>query len=128
MLLALCTRAVSQTIVNGVPWFDQNGNTVNAHGACIVKENGKYYLFGEWKSDTSNSFPGFSCYSSDNLSDWEFRRVVLPMQKDGILGPERVGERCKGCVVLRPANTSCLCIVTICDTKTLMWALPRARP
>ena len=32
---------------------------VNAHGACIVEENGRYYLFGEWKSDKSNTFPGF---------------------------------------------------------------------
>ncbi|MBQ2001997.1 MAG: family 43 glycosylhydrolase [Bacteroidaceae bacterium] len=112
LLLALCTRAVSQTIVNGVPWFDQNGNTVNAHGACIVKENGKFYLFGEWKSDTSNSFPGFSCYSSDNLSDWEFRRVVLPMQKDGILGPERVGERCK---VMRCPKTGEYVMLMHCD-------------
>ena len=23
-------------IVNGIPWFDDRGNIVNAHGACIV--------------------------------------------------------------------------------------------
>lgn len=27
---------MSQYIVNGVPWFDQNNNPVNAHGAGIV--------------------------------------------------------------------------------------------
>ncbi len=80
---------------NGVPWFDNQGKIVNAHGACIVEDNGKYYLFGEWKSDNSNSFPGFSCYSSDDLVNWKFENVVLPMQKDGILGPNRVGERVK---------------------------------
>ena len=112
LLLALCTRAVSQTIVNGVPWFDQNGETVNAHGACIVEEEGKYYLFGEWKSDTSNAFPGFSCYVSDDLSNWVFRRVVLPMQKDGILGPERVGERCK---VMRCPKTGEYVMLMHCD-------------
>lgn len=36
-------------IFNGVPWFDQNGNTVNAHGACIVREHDTYYLFGSTK-------------------------------------------------------------------------------
>lgn len=80
---------------NGIPWFDDQGNIVNAHGACIVKEEGRYYLFGEWKSDESNAFPGFSCYSSDDLVSWKFENVVLPMQKDGILGPNRVGERVK---------------------------------
>ena len=41
-------------IYNGIPWFDDRGNIVNAHGACIVEDNGKFYLFGEWKSDESN--------------------------------------------------------------------------
>lgn len=82
-------------VVNGVPWFDSDGNIINAHGACIVKDGGKYWLFGEYKSDESNAFPGFGCYSSDDLVNWKFERVVLPVQKDGILGPDRVGERVK---------------------------------
>lgn len=76
-------------------WFDEHGNIVNAHGACIVEEKGRYYLFGEWKSDESNAFPGFSCYSSDDLVNWKFERIVLTVQPDGILGPNRVGERVK---------------------------------
>lgn len=87
-----CDAAV---IASGIPWYDKNGDIVNAHGACIVEDNGRYYLFGEWKSDESNAFTGFSCYYSNNLADWKFERVVLPMQKDGIMGPERVGERVK---------------------------------
>lgn len=86
---------VEKVIRNGMPWFDDHGNIVNAHGACIVEEKGKYYLFGEWKSDESNAFPGFSCYSSDDLVNWKFERVVLTVQPDGILGPNRVGERVK---------------------------------
>ncbi len=100
LLLLLITEAchaqLSGNVVrNGVPWFDQNGNIVNAHGACIVEDAGKYWLFGEWKSDESNAFPGFSCYSSTDLVNWTFERVVLPMQKEGIMGPNRVGERVK---------------------------------
>ena len=53
--------AQNNLIVNGIPWYDNNDNIVNAHGACIVEENGRYYLFGEWKSDKSNAFPGFAC-------------------------------------------------------------------
>lgn len=86
---------MEKVIRNGMPWFDDHGNIVNAHGACIVEEKGKYYLFGEWKSDESNAFPGFSCYSSDDLVNWKFERVVLTVQPDGILGPNRVGERVK---------------------------------
>lgn len=83
------------TVVNGIPWYDQNGNIVNAHGAGIIYDNGRYWLFGEWKSDTSNAFPGFSCYSSADLAQWRFERVVLPMQPSGLMGPERIGERVK---------------------------------
>ena len=85
----------AQTIINGVPWYDQNGNPVNAHGAGIIRDNGKYWLFGEYKSDTTNCFPGFGCYSSEDLQHWHFERVVLPVQKNGILGPNHVGERPK---------------------------------
>ncbi len=96
MLAILCqAQNGSKIIRSGVPWYDNNGNIVNAHGACILEENGRYYLFGEWKSDETNAFPGFSCYSSTDLVNWTFERVVLPMQKDGIMGPDRVGERVK---------------------------------
>lgn len=100
-LLFVACGAIGQTqqsdkiIYNGVPWFDEQGNIINAHGACIVEDGGRYWLFGEYKSDESNAFPGFGCYSSEDLVHWRFERVVLPVQADGILGPDRVGERVK---------------------------------
>lgn len=99
-VLFVCCKTNAAThsdslVRNGMPWFDDRGNIVNAHGACIVEDGGKYYLFGEWKSDKSNAFPGFSCYSSEDLVSWKFERVVLSVQPDGILGPNRVGERVK---------------------------------
>lgn len=97
LLLAACRPAdpLEGVLCNGVPWFDEQGNIVNAHGACIVEDGGRYWLFGEYKSDTTNAFPGFGCYSSDDLVSWRFERVVLPVQAEGILGPRRVGERVK---------------------------------
>jgi len=82
-------------IYSGTPWFDQNGNVVSAHGANIVKDKDKFYLFGEAHSDTSNAFTGFNCYSTKDLYNWKFERIALPVQKSGKLGPNRVGERCK---------------------------------
>jgi hypothetical protein len=38
-------------IYSGVPWFDDKGNAVSAHGANIRKDKGKYYLFGERVQD-----------------------------------------------------------------------------
>lgn len=82
-------------IFNGVPWFDQNGNTLNAHGACIVREHDTYYLFGEYKTDDKNMYNGFSCYSSKNLADWKFEGMALAPDADKMLYPDRVGERVK---------------------------------
>jgi hypothetical protein len=82
-------------IFSGIPWFDDKGNTVSAHGANIVKDKNRYYLFGERHTDTSNAFAGFNCYSSADLYNWKFESIALPVQKAGKLGPNRVGERPK---------------------------------
>jgi len=82
-------------IHSGLPWYDESGNTVSAHGANIIKDNARFYLFGERHSDTSNAFVGFNCYSSSDLHSWKFERIALPRQATGKLGPNRVGERPK---------------------------------
>jgi len=99
-ILSACQKYTSTSlpdslVVNGVPWFDQQGNIINSHGSCIVEDHNRYWLFGEYKSDTTNAFPGFGCYSSEDLVNWKFERVVLPQQEDGLMGPNRVGERVK---------------------------------
>lgn len=86
---------MDKVITNGIPWFAQNQEIVNAHGACLLKKEDKYYLFGEYKTEEKNCFNGFSCYSSSNLSDWTFEKMALPVQKDGLLGEKRIGERPK---------------------------------
>ncbi len=91
----MASGQVRPVVVNGVSWYDNNGEPVNAHGACIVEDGGKYWLFGEYKSDTTNVFQGFSCYSSVDLASWTFENIVLPQQDSGMLGPESVGERVK---------------------------------
>ena len=82
-------------IHSGVPWFDDRGKIVSAHGANIIKEGETFYLFGEKHSDTSNVFVGFTCYSSKDLYNWKFESIALPAQQSGKLGPNRVGERPK---------------------------------
>jgi hypothetical protein len=89
-------------IYSGIPWFDDKGHVVSAHGANIVKDKDRYYLFGERHYDTSNTFAGFNCYSSTDLYNWKFESIALPVQKTGKLGPSRVGERPK---VMKCATT-----------------------
>lgn len=89
-------------IVNGVPWYDQRDSIVSAHGANIIEADGRYYMFGEFKTDSVNHFKGFSCYSSPDLANWKFERIAFREQPDGIMGPMRVGERPK---VLRSTSS-----------------------
>lgn len=88
-------KQIYNAIYSGIPWFDKNGNVVSAHGAGITKEKNIYYLFGEYKSNDDNDFNGVSCYSSKDLYNWKFERIVLPVQDSGKLGPNRIGERPK---------------------------------
>lgn len=86
---------MEKRIYNGIPWYDQSGNAVNAHGACILEENGKYYLYGEYKTNDENKYIGFSCYSTEDFWNWKFERMALPQMEAGRLGPDRIGERPK---------------------------------
>lgn len=114
-----CTNSIGNNniIHNGIPWFDDQGNIVNAHGACIVEDNGRYYLFGEYKSNGVNAFFGFSCYSSDDLCNWKFERLVLRVQPEGILGPNRIGERVK---VMKCPTTGEFVMYMHCDDMKYM--------
>ncbi len=94
-LAAATTSSSNPAIISGAPWFDQDRRPVSARGGGILKENGRFYFFGEFKQDHGNAFVGFSCYSSTHLANWRFESIALPSQPDGRLGPGRVGERPK---------------------------------
>lgn len=64
----------------GELWPDHRGQHINAHGGGILEYKGRYYWFGEHKSDsTSAALVGVTCYSSKNLYDWRYEGVALPV-------------------------------------------------
>ena len=87
---------------NGVPWYDKDGNVVNSHGAGIIEEDGRYYLFGEYKQDDSNGYNGFSCYSTVDFEKWKYEGMALDRDVSERLNGGRVGERVK---VVRARST-----------------------
>jgi Beta-xylosidase len=79
------------SIKSGEKWYDSRGNLMNAHGAGILYYKGTYYMYGEYKGDSTYWNPkvpswecyrteagGVSCYSSKDLYNWKFEGVVLP--------------------------------------------------
>ncbi|KAH7123027.1 glycosyl hydrolase [Dactylonectria macrodidyma] len=78
-LVALATCASAKWIVPGARWHDTEGNLFNAHagGLCVDQESGKFYWFGEYKTEGQVEGGGISVYSSDDLATWTSHGIAL---------------------------------------------------
>lgn len=82
----------------GKIWEDSDGVHINAHGGGILYHNGKYYWYGEHKSEhTSKALAGVRAYSSDDLYNWKNEGIVLPVMP---VGSGHLLE--SGCIIERP--------------------------
>jgi hypothetical protein len=96
LFVCLCTNAKGD-IKPGQIWPDNNGVHINAHGGGVIYHKGKYYWYGEHKSEhTSNALVGVMCYSSKNLTDWKNEGAVLKVSE------EKGSDIEKGCIIERP--------------------------
>jgi hypothetical protein len=85
MLLSLTVNLLTASlaaaiyIVPGGRWRDTNGDIVNAHAGCVTvdHETGKFYLFGEYKTEEQPEGGGISVYSSNDLRTWEPHGLAL---------------------------------------------------
>ncbi len=104
MLIPACIVLFSQekgksVIKSGEVWPDTEGNHINAHGGGIIFYEGSYYWFGEsrlLKTESDRSRYGVSCYSSNDLLNWNNEGLALKVLNDtsSLLQP--------GCVIERP--------------------------
>lgn len=84
---------------NGTVWPDNNGVHINAHGGGILEHEGRYYWFGEHKTEGWEgrlAWHGVHAYSSDDLLRWRDEGIVLPVTDDPA-SPVR-----RGCRIERP--------------------------
>jgi hypothetical protein len=98
----------------GEVWLDNKGVHINAHGGGVLFNKGKYYWFGEHKTEGKNgnvANVGIHCYSSKNLYNWKDEGVVLNVE------PENSGSDIeKGCILERPKV-----IYNALTDKYVMW-------
>ncbi len=83
----------------GELWPDNNGVHINAHGGGMLFHEGKYYWFGEHKTEGrrgNQAWVGVHCYSSNDLYNWVDEGIAMPVSKDP--GSPIV----EGCVIERP--------------------------
>lgn len=80
-VLAMAATASSKWIVPGARWYDTDGNLFNAHagGLAVDRETGKFFWFGEHKTQEQEEGGGISVYSSDDLATWESHGLALSM-------------------------------------------------
>ncbi|MEG1540110.1 MAG: glycoside hydrolase family 43 protein, partial [Muribaculaceae bacterium] len=82
----------------GQVWNDTSMSPINAHGGGIMCYEGRYYWFGEHKSDTTNNaYDGVRCYSSDNLYDWKNEGLVF-----NVIHSDPTHDVTAGCILERP--------------------------
>jgi beta-xylosidase len=81
--------ASDNTIKSGIPWTDENGEIINAHGGCVIFYDGIYYWYGEEKikglSEKEHADGGVHCYASTNLVDWHDQGIVLNLSREDTL-------------------------------------------
>lgn len=84
----------------GEIWYDTDSVPINAHGGGILYHEGRYYWFGEHKTEgTAGNVAqaGVHCYSSADLYNWKNEGIALAVVEDD---PDH--EIAKGCILERP--------------------------
>lgn len=81
-------------LLTGEIWYDTAGDTINAHGGCLLLDKGTYYWFGENRGTKESR--GVSIYSSQDLSQWKNEGIVFRPSAD----PE--SDIAEGCLMERP--------------------------
>lgn len=85
-----------QFIAPGLPWLDDRGRPIQAHGGAVIKHGGVWFWVGEDRSKENDpSLRCVACYSSTDLVNWKFRNQILRLPDPENFGPEWVLERPK---------------------------------
>ena len=125
------------TICNGDVWYDDRGDTVQAHAPGFLRYGDRWYMVGEDRSQSWN--PDVNMYSSADLVHWHFEGKVV---ENGVtvpeLGKSRFIERAKllqspttGKFVIlchwegegyRASEAACFSADSICGPYRLEWS------
>lgn len=71
--------ASGKWIAPGGRWRDTDGNNINAHAGSVTWDHvtGKYFWFGEYKTEEQEEGGGVRVYSSDDLGTWQLHGLAL---------------------------------------------------
>jgi len=96
LLLAVRVTASAQAVRPGEVWRDNRGQQIQAHGGGVVQWKGRYYWFGEDRTQTNDPAKRYvGCYSSKDLMQWKSCGQVMVLEDPEHLGEHWVMERPK---------------------------------
>ncbi|MBA8815204.1 hypothetical protein FHX48_000256 [Microbacterium halimionae] len=84
-----------ESVPVGQPWFDTEGNSIQAHGGGFLEHDGAYYWVGEDKAHNGASFNGTNLYRSEDLLNWQFVTQILVPEASGLDCNVRGAASCK---------------------------------
>lgn len=80
----------------GLPWLDDRGRHIQAHGGAVTRFGDTWFWVGEDRSrENDPARRHVALYSSQNLADWKFRGQILQLENVEQLNPRWVAERPK---------------------------------
>ncbi len=100
----LNVNAASQEIKNDVFKMDTSGNPVFSQGGGILKVGNTWYWYGVKYAEapvyynnptgkvSTCTFEAFTCYSSTDLVNWKFERIIADRNTPGLSGTGWVGR------------------------------------
>lgn len=104
---------------NGEMWLDDRGESIQAHGGCIIQYKDMWYWYGEHKGaencpgTTRVDVIGISCYSSKDMQSWHYEGLALDVKKQSEgkawYSQENVCERPNVLYNEKTENLSCGC-------------------
>lgn len=75
----------------GVPWLDNDGNRIQAHGGYMYFEDGVFYWYGENKERSNTEYEvwhwGVRLYSSTDLYNWKNEGIILEPETNDASSP-----------------------------------------
>lgn len=82
---------MKDAITPGQPWFDTNGQRIQAHGGSIIVVDDVFYWYGENKEHTTTDGTvwhwGVRAYRSTDLYNWEDCGLIIPPVEDDPSSP-----------------------------------------
>lgn len=80
----------------GWVWLDNRGKEIQAHGSGILRRGNIFFWFGKDRSPDNDPDKRYiACYSSSDLSHWNFRGRVFVLANPENLGNRFILERPK---------------------------------